>query len=125
MYAPILWQGETLGVVYLDREGDFGLLDESDLRVMTAIVNYVAIFLKNQTLREELVAQESVKSKLLAQFSPRVAERLMRQPGKLKLGGERVEEVTVLMSDVRGFTAISATLDPDDLVQMLKKCSER
>lgn len=121
LYAPILWQDETLGVAYMDMEGSSGLLDESDLRVMMAIVNYVAIFLKNYTLQQELVAQESVKAKLLAQFSPRVAERLMRQPGRLKLGGERVEEVTVLMSDVRGFTAISTTLDPEDLVQMLNE----
>ena len=50
--------------------------------------------------------------------SPAVVDRLPSDPSELRLGGHR-REVTVLFADVRGFTSISETLDPEELVDML------
>ena len=44
----------------------------------------------------------------------------MRKRG-VRLGGERADPVTILTSDVRGFTALSAEMDPHDVVQMLNE----
>ena len=59
-----------------------------------------------------------MRANLLRQFSPQVAERLLRHRGCLRLGGER-SEVTVLCSDVRGFTNLTKDMDPDEVVEML------
>lgn len=47
-----------------------------------------------------------------------VLEELLADPGKLALGGTR-REVTVLFSDIRGFTATSEKLDPATLMTAL------
>jgi adenylate cyclase len=60
----------------------------------------------------------------MRQFSPQVAEYLqdmLKQQGHLGLGGERVEPVTILNADVRGFTALSAQMDPASVMEMLNE----
>ncbi len=47
-----------------------------------------------------------------------VVNTLLANPDMLKLGGEK-KEITVFFSDVRGFTSISESLSPEDLVQLL------
>jgi len=51
-------------------------------------------------------------------FSPRVASALLSEP--LELGGE-VAEVTVLFADLRGFTAASEQISPDEAVRLLNR----
>lgn len=47
-----------------------------------------------------------------------VVEEITRDVATLKLGGEK-RELTVLFSDIRGFTSVAETLDPEDLVRLL------
>ncbi|MBU3916203.1 adenylate/guanylate cyclase domain-containing protein, partial [bacterium] len=51
-------------------------------------------------------------------LSPKVIEDLVNDPSKLSLGGER-REMTAFFSDVQGFSTISESLTPDELVQLL------
>jgi len=53
-------------------------------------------------------------------LSPAVVEALVENPDLLKLGGER-REITAFFSDVAGFTSISESLDPADLVQLMNE----
>src|SRR5712672_393344 len=45
-------------------------------------------------------------------------EEMVREPGKLQLGGEE-RELTVLFADIRGFTGIAEELSPQALVRLL------
>ncbi len=45
-------------------------------------------------------------------------EEIVRQPERLRLGGER-RDITVLFSDIRGFTPLSESLPPERLVSLL------
>ena len=47
-----------------------------------------------------------------------VINEIVADAGKLRLGGEK-RELTVLFSDIRGFTSMSETLAPEDLVKFL------
>ena len=51
-------------------------------------------------------------------LSPAVIERILEDPSQLKLGGER-KELTILFSDLEGFTTISEKLDPENLTSLL------
>ncbi len=49
---------------------------------------------------------------------PAVVDRILDRPEQLGLGGEK-RELTVLFSDIRGFTTIAEGLPPERLVQLL------
>ena len=51
-------------------------------------------------------------------LSDEVVANLLESPQGLKLGGER-RKVTILTSDLRGFTALSERLQPEEVVQIL------
>ncbi len=52
--------------------------------------------------------------------SKRIVDELIRDPSKTKLGGER-KELTVLFSDIRGFTAFSEKHQPEEVVSLLNE----
>jgi adenylate cyclase len=119
MYAPLLWKGEALGVLYTDTTSLKSPFCPDDLKLLQAIAAHAAMSLKSLALQRTLQREESVRTRLLAQFPRPVAERLARQPGRLFLASERVEPATIMFSDVRGFTSLTAKLEPEEAVQML------
>jgi len=52
-----------------------------------------------------------------------LVSQLTEDPGALRLGGER-KELTVFFSDIKGFTTISETMDPEKLVHLLNRYFE-
>lgn len=51
-------------------------------------------------------------------LAPEVMSAMIENPSGLELGGER-RAVTILMSDLRGFTALSERLSPEQVVRLL------
>ena len=51
-------------------------------------------------------------------ISPDFMEELTKDPDKLKLGGE-TRELTVMFTDIRGFTTISESMSPEALTQLM------
>ena len=49
-----------------------------------------------------------------------VVDEIMRNPEAIRLGGEK-KELSILFSDIAGFTSISERLDPETLVELLNK----
>lgn len=52
--------------------------------------------------------------------SPALVAEILKDPDRLKLGGEK-REITVLFSDIRGFTSLSEKLTPEKLVAVLNE----
>ena len=61
-----------------------------------------------------------IKSVFRHYLSPDVIDRVIQNPALLQLGGEK-REVTSFFSDVAGFTAISESLAPEELVKLLNE----
>ncbi len=51
-------------------------------------------------------------------LSTDVINEILDDPDRLRLGGEK-RELTAMFTDVKGFSSISETLDPEDLVRLL------
>ncbi len=56
-------------------------------------------------------------------LSPQLLEVVLKNPERLRLGGEK-REITVLFSDLRGFTTLSEGLEPERLVSVLNQYLE-
>jgi adenylate cyclase len=52
--------------------------------------------------------------------SPEVAERALRDRGRLRLGGE-LREATILMSDLRGFSEVSERLGAEETIRLINR----
>lgn len=52
--------------------------------------------------------------------SPAVVDQLVADPSRLRLGGEK-RTISVLFSDLAGFTSLSETLDPERLLSLLNR----
>ncbi len=62
--------------------------------------------------------RRQVKTAFGHYISPVFMEELAKNPDKLKLGGE-VKELSVMFTDIRSFTKISESLEPEELVQLM------
>jgi len=70
------------------------------------------------------ITEEREKKKIRGAFqyylTASVINEMLKDPSKLKLGGDK-KDLTVLFSDIRGFTTISEKLTPEDLVRLLNE----
>ena len=73
------------------------------------------------TLRSRLRLYEQkhlLRDTISRYVSPEMCEEILKNPALLQLGGRR-QEVTVLFADIKGFTAMSANLSPEEVVEVL------
>ncbi len=87
---------------------------------MLAVAHYAALAATQNQLQDELRRSAALLGRLLTNFSPKTRGQLLARAGRgrLRLGGEK-SEVVILESDIRGFTALSAGMDTDDVVDLL------
>ncbi len=112
LYAPLAWAGEVYGVVYFDFTSATKTFGRDDLRLVQLMAAQTAMFIKNLQLGQVLQREAAIKARLLAQFPPSIAERPARLPTIRPSPPERLDRVTVLISDVRGFTKLAAAMEP-------------
>ncbi len=77
------------------------------------------------TMAYRVLTEERRSSQIKTMFSryvsPKVVEELVRNPGAAgKLGGNK-QVVTVLFSDIRGFTSMSEDMPPEAVVELLNE----
>lgn len=88
--------------------------------VMTVIL--VALHVNILKFIQEFNQKQLIRKQFSTYLSPDLVAKLVKDPGLLKLGGEE-KELSILFSDVRGFTAISEHYGRD--VQGLTKIMNR
>jgi adenylate cyclase len=86
--------------------------------VLTAVVVYTGITVFRYMTEER--EKKKIKGAFSYYVNPSVVSEMLKNPDMLKLGGEK-RIMTVLFSDIRGFTTISEGLDPEVLVHILNQ----
>jgi adenylate cyclase len=64
--------------------------------------------------------RRQLKSAFVCYVSSSVVNEIIKNPNKLKLGGDK-RELTVLFSDIRGFTTLTEKLQSEELVSLLNE----
>lgn len=84
----------------------------------TVIVSYFATSIYQAFTEEK--NKKQIKSMFTRYAPPAYVEELVKDPTKLELGGEE-KEISILFSDIEGFTTISENLGPKKLVELLNE----
>ena len=120
MCAPLKPHDEIIGVLYVDNLTLPAAFDGDDLELLSAFAAQAAIAIENSRLYQRLQEEAVKRNNLLRFFPPTTIAQLMKDPDKL--GTEAIDtEVTALFCDISGFTALSAKMDPRDVVELLNQ----
>jgi adenylate cyclase len=103
---------------------DIKILFKHHINLSTAflLIETFLIFVTLLSIRYILEEKKKkfVKEAFSKYLAPQVVELVLEDPTKLQVGGER-KEVTILFSDLRGFTHFSENMDPKVLTQFLNE----
>ena len=83
-------------------------------QVLTSATAFYINFRKQYKLRQQ------IKKQFELYLDPRQVKRLQQNPEELKLGGQK-RYCTFLFTDVRGFTALSEKLEPEEVTHIMNK----
>lgn len=108
MCAPLKVKDRVIGVINASRGKPF---TAGELNILNTLATQAAFALENSKLN-------SVREIFGRYLSDDVVNTLLSNPRALKLGGEK-KEITVLMSDLRGFTSLSEDIPPETIITML------
>jgi len=123
-YLGITW-GVSLALLTMALTGFYGyytittgvLIDITWSLVSQFITGAIAFYLR---FREQYKLRQQIKKQFEHYIDPRQVKRLQKDPSLLKLGGEK-RRCTFLFTDVRGFTALSETLPPEEVTTIMNK----
>lgn len=125
IYAPLFWEDTVLGVIYIDNPETKTGFTRDDLHLVMSMARQMAMFLQINSLHQQRVQLEKVRANFERQFSPAVAEMLATHGNELELGGKHVHQATILISDIRGFTAQSRDMQPTEVMRNLNTIFEK
>lgn len=92
--------------------------DPNQINFSTLVADQLATTVMLTRLYGQMLREETKRLTLSRFFSRSVIDKILDGRGIIRLGGER-KLVTIVFADLRGFTALSETLDQDQVVTML------
>jgi adenylate cyclase len=127
MCVPLWSDNDTLGVIYLDNLFEAHPFTEEELELVTAVANQVAIGMRQIRLSEQLRDEAIIRANLAGFHSPDVVEMILtKSRGGKSVAREVTEEVvSVMFTDICGFTAMSERLSPSEVAELLNVFFDR
>ncbi len=117
MCIPLKPRAEVIGVLYVDNLSMSDIYSDEDVEFLAALGNQAAIAIDNAQLYKKTQAEAVMRDKL-ERFFPRAVSKKLREEDNF---GIVDTEVTALFSDISGFTKMSSTMEPRQLISMLNE----
>jgi class 3 adenylate cyclase len=126
--APVIYEGESLGVLFVDNLTSKRPLSQSDISLLMGIAPQIAISIHNaisyQRLQESKEREHNLR-KLFEKYvpAPIIKQYIDSEEVDLFRGEELF--ITALFLDIRGFTASSEFMDARNVVSFLNEYFEK
>src|SRR5437763_815910 len=121
--VPLVTKDKVIGAVYVDNPFRASIFEEKDKEFLQAISDLAAIAIDNARQYER---SEFLRQLFEAHVNKQVTDYVLTRSGRTLrfLPGER-REVTMLNSDIAGFSTLSQSMDAEELVRFLNDYFQR
>ncbi len=121
--VPLVTKGKVIGAVYVDNPFRASIFEEADKEFLQAISDLAAIAIDNARQYER---SEFLRELFEAHVNKQVTDYVLTRSGRALrfLPGER-REVTMLNSDIAGFSTLTQSMDAEELVRFLNNYFQR
>src|SRR5438105_13413173 len=121
--VPLVTKGNVIGAVYVDNPFRASIFEETDKEFLQAISDLAAIAIDNAPQYER---SEFLRQLFEAHVNKQVTDYVLTRSGRTLrfLPGER-REVTMLNSDIAGFSTLTQSMDAEELVRFLNAYFQR
>ena len=121
--VPLVTKGHVIGALYVDNPFRASIFEEKDMEFLQPISDLAAIAIDNARQYER---SEFLRELFEAHVNKQVTDYVLTRSGRTLrfLPGER-REVTMLNSDIAGFSTLSQSMDAEELVLFLNDYFQR
>jgi len=121
--VPLVTKGKVIGAVYVDNPFRAAIFEEKDKEFLQAIADLAAIAIDNARQYER---SEFLRQVFEVHVNKQVTDYVLTRSGRTLtfIQGER-REVTMLNSDIAGFSTLSQSMDAEELVGFLNRYFQR
>jgi adenylate cyclase len=117
--VPLIGADEKqLGILYVDNVTATHRFSDDDFEFCVAFAGIAAVAIENGQYAQRIQRELLTRSNFERFFPPQLAKRIAESQETIRLGGEK-RTIAVLFSDIRGFTALSESMRPDDMASLL------
>jgi adenylate cyclase len=121
MAAPIVGRKGLLGVIYTDQQDVTQAFSSDDLDLLNAVTVQTGIAIDTVRAHEALQREAKAREKYERFLPQQLVDDVMLDPNReIRPGGARVA-LTVLFGDLRGFTTLSESSNPEAVVARLNR----
>ncbi|MCB9739421.1 MAG: FHA domain-containing protein [Deltaproteobacteria bacterium] len=124
MTVPLIANERVLGVLHVDSLISTGLFTEKDLSALGAVARQASIGIDNVLMQRKIREETAARESLSRMLSPNLVDQIVSGELPMEKGGS-LRRVSVLFSDVRGFTNLTERTPPAEMVAMMNDYFER
>jgi adenylate cyclase len=118
MCAPLKGGNQVFGLLYVDNLVKAGMFSKEDLNIFDVIAKQAGLAIDRVRSRQEVALQIIQRSALERFLSPGIAKKIASEAADIQLRGE-TQNLTVMFSDIRGFTSMAERMTPEETVEIL------
>ncbi|HEY4303274.1 MAG TPA: adenylate/guanylate cyclase domain-containing protein [Gemmatimonadaceae bacterium] len=111
-------EDRALGILYVDNVSAAHRFSDEDFEFCIAFAGIAAVAIENSQFAQRIQRELVTRSNFERFFTPQLAQQIAQSSESLRLGGDK-RPIAVLFTDIRGFTALSETMRPDDMASLL------
>ena len=120
LLVPLTYQDDVIGLFSLGDKKSGKFYNRQDIDLLHTVANQGAVAIENARMVEEIIEKERVKTKIMDSFGKYVTSEVRDQilEGRIPMDGE-LKDVTVLFADLRGFTTLTESTSPKEVVKII------